>query len=184
MCHWVICPGEHHPHEIGSSYAQVSHMLSHASSPNSFPPLLYIHSPLFHLLFSTYWPDCRCFTLSAVTINPYTWCHKTHCLGSVTTKPKIYSVLMPSNCFFTGVSTQRSFTGVVTLPFRLLCHMHVSLFFCLYLPPGNELLSLKLKASKWLHRFKSALSFIRWSLHKRQLCGAEVPLRPPLSPHR
>ncbi len=36
--------------------------------------------------------------------------------------------------------------GILTFSSRLLCHIHVSLFY-VYLPPGNELLSLKLEAS-------------------------------------
>ena len=96
-------------------------------SPTSLYSFCSIPSLTLHILVSDTHPPAGALRCQWSPLTPkldITW----HCLGSVTTQPKIRPVLMRSNCFFTGVLTQQSFTGVVTLPFRLLCHRHVSLF--------------------------------------------------------
>lgn len=153
MCHWVICPGEHHSYEIGSSYAKVSHKLSHASSQNLPPPFFFFYirpSPFLTISYSCLYTHTHlCFTLSAVTINPYTWHqHDTQFYHfSVTTKPKIYFLLMLSYQLSMQVNALWEFSLMSSLSHTRLSFLF--LYFCgVYLPPGNEPLSLKLEASR------------------------------------
>lgn len=69
---------------------------------------------------------------SAVTINPYTWHqHDTKFyFFSITSKAKIYSVLMLSDQLSSPVNTLQDF--FFTFPSCLLCHIHASFLFFVY----------------------------------------------------
>lgn len=48
ICHWVVCPGENHSHEIGSSNASLCYSSSHTKlAQTHFPHFIYTHSSLF-----------------------------------------------------------------------------------------------------------------------------------------